>query len=99
MIIDNNKGETVGIIPKTNGLYQIPSLEYAYANKVNRMVSLYEAHCICGHQNYAYIKHMFQNNQVQGLKLDPKKMEEPECRTCMLAKATRFPIAKIQSSQ
>lgn len=98
MIIDNSNGDTVGIIPKTNGLYQIPSREYAYANRTNRLVSLYEAHCICGHQNYAYIKHMFQKNQVHGLKLNPKEMDEPECHTCMLAKATRFPTAKIWSS-
>ncbi|KAF8830169.1 hypothetical protein HHX47_DHR2000553 [Lentinula edodes] len=97
--IINRQGETIGIVPKTNGLYQIPSAEYAYAGKATRMVSLYEAHCIAGHQNYAYVKHMFKSNQVHGIKLDPKQMEEPECRTCMLAKAARFPISKIRTSQ
>ena len=97
LTIINNQGETVGIIPKTNGLYQLPSLEFAYA-AAERLVSLYEAHCISGHQNYAYVKHMFQNNLIRGIKLDPKQMEEPECRTCMLAKATRYPITKIRSS-
>ncbi|KAJ3924201.1 MAG: hypothetical protein NXY57DRAFT_875880, partial [Lentinula lateritia] len=96
--IINRQGETIGIVPKTNGLYQIPSAEYAYARKVTRMVSLYEAHCMAGHQNYAYIKHMFKTNQVHGIKLDPKQMEEPECRTCMLAKAARFPISKFRAS-
>ena len=41
---------------------------------------------------------MFNNNQVRGIKLDPKRLEEPECRTCMLAKATRYPIARIRST-
>ena len=41
---------------------------------------------------------MFNNNQVHGIKLDPKQMEEPECQTCMLAKATRYPIARIHST-
>ncbi|GAW02154.1 hypothetical protein LENED_003790 [Lentinula edodes] len=96
--IINRQGETIGIVPKTNGLYQIPSAEYAYAIKATSMVSLYEVHCIAGHQNYTYVKHMFKSNQVHGIKLDPKQMEEPKCRTCMLAKATRFPISKIRAS-
>ncbi|KAF5370263.1 hypothetical protein D9757_012011 [Collybiopsis confluens] len=57
-----------------------------------------EAHCILGHQNYVYVKHMFNNNQVGRIKLDPNQMEEPECHTCLLAKATRFPIAKIRTT-
>ena len=97
MTIANNQGEIMGRIPKINGLYQIPTREYAFAT-TEKLISLYEAHCMSGHQNYAYVKHMFQNNQVKGLKLDPRKMEEPECRTCMLAKASRAPIAKIRSS-
>ncbi|KAJ3804036.1 hypothetical protein F5876DRAFT_53855, partial [Lentinula aff. lateritia] len=51
-----------------------------------------------GHQNYAYIKHMFKTNQVHEIKLDSKQMEEPECQTCMLTKAVRFPISTIQAS-
>ena len=40
---------------------------------------------------------MFQNNQVKGIVLDPQQMDEPECRACMLAKASRFPISKIRT--
>ena len=94
MMIHNNKGELIGKILKIDGLYQIPAADYAYAT-TERKVSLYEAHCISGHQNYAYVKHMFLNNQVQGIKLDYSKMDEPECRTCMLAKASRYPIASM----
>ena len=88
----------IRVILKINGLYQIPSWEHAYTTTVDRLVSLYEAHCMSGHQNYAYVKHMFNNNQVCGIKLDPKQLEEPECRTCMLAKATRYPIARMRST-
>ena len=96
--IKDRQGNLIGSIPKINGLYQIPSWEHAYVTTVDRLVSLYEAHCMSGHQNYAYVKHMFNNNQVCGIKLDPKRLEEPECQTCMLAKATRYPIATLCST-
>ena len=70
--IKDHQGNPIGSIPKINGLYQIPSWEHAYATTVDRLVLLYEAHCMSGHQNYAYVKHMFNNNQVRGIKLDPK---------------------------
>lgn len=98
MTIKDHQGKLIEVIPKSNGLYWIPSWEHAYAASTNRLVSLYEAHCISGHQNYAYVKHMFQHNQVQGIKSDPKQMDEPECRICMLAKASRQPITKVRSS-
>ena len=87
----------VARIPKIHGLYQIPMEEHAYVAK-DRLVSLYDAHCILGHQNYAYIKHLFAHNQINGMRLDKSHMDEPECRTCLLAKAARFPIAKLRSS-
>ena len=70
--IKDCQGNLIGSIPKINSLYQIPSWEHAYATTVDRLVLLYEAHCMSGHQNYAYVKHMFNNNQVRGIQLDPK---------------------------
>ncbi|KAE9387092.1 WD40 repeat-like protein [Gymnopus androsaceus JB14] len=64
MTIKDHQGKLIGVIPKTNGLYQIPSWEHAYPTKINRLASLYEAHCFLGQLNYAYIKHMFQNNHI-----------------------------------
>ena len=72
LLIKDHQGNLIRSIPKINGLYQIPSWEHAYATTVDRLVLLYEAHCMSGHQNYAYVKHMFNNNQVHGIKLDPK---------------------------
>ena len=79
LAIFNPEGHEIGQILKTNGLYQIPHKEFAYAVTKVKLISLYEAHCITGHLNYAYIKHMFNNDQITGYDLDRTQMEEPEC--------------------
>lgn len=97
MMICDKQGELIGRIPKVGGLYQIPASDFAMA-ATEWIVSLYEVHCMCGHQNYGYLKLMFQKNQVKGIKLDPKRMEEPECRACKMAKASRKPIIQIHQT-
>lgn len=90
--IYNSQGSLIGFAPKKDGLYQICSTSNSAYLTTDKLMSLYEAYLCLGHVNYAYIKHLLKDPSIQGIKLNPNKMDELECNTCMKAKAKRQPI-------
>jgi len=96
--IYNSREKLLGIAPHINGLYQLASkIDTAYGASIP-LLSLYDAHIRLGHVNYAYIKHLLKDPDVQGFKLDPTKMEEVQCEICLKAKLSRQPIAHAHTS-
>jgi len=96
--IYDNRDKLLGIAPRINGLYQLVNkIDTAYSSSTP-LLSLYDAHIRLGHVNYVYIKHLLKAPDVQGFKLDPSKMEEIQCETCLKAKLSRQPITHSRSS-
>ncbi|KAF5347853.1 hypothetical protein D9758_013838 [Tetrapyrgos nigripes] len=95
IMVISKQGRNVAHIPKVHGLSQIIEHENAYS-VTNRTLSLYEAHCATGHQSYQYVKTLFTNNAVKGLRLDPNRMEQIECIVCMRTKGARLAIPKLR---
>ena len=85
-------------IPKLDGLYRVTHSEQANATTSSR-ISLFELHQRFGHTSYGYLKRQIKDDPLIRAMVDPSKMEETECDSCLRAKATRAPIAHARSSE
>ena len=91
-------GATLCAIPKVHGLYRVYHDE-ASLSAISPGLSLHELHERLGHVSYGYLKKMIKDGAIQGLTLDPNRLDEQECTVCMRAKAVRKPIASQRSSE
>jgi gag-polypeptide of LTR copia-type/GAG-pre-integrase domain len=95
-------GKTIGQISKTSrGLYKvIHDLPEDSANTAVETVSLMQLHSRLGHIAPNSAKKLIQRGMVTGLRLDILKKNDPTfCESCVYAKATRKPVAKVREGE
>ncbi|KAJ3475523.1 hypothetical protein NLI96_g11784 [Meripilus lineatus] len=98
LTIKSPSGTKIGKIHKDHsGLYRVSSDDSASAASIPSL-SLFELHCRLGHISYRYLKKLHSSGSLKGLVLDPNRMEETECPSCIKAKITRAPIEKSRAS-
>ena len=97
--IKGSDGETIGRIPCTSkGLYRVVH-EHETANAATETVTVMELHCRYGHIPPSVARRLVENGLVSGLKFDNTKDGGTFCESCIYAKATHKPIAKIRKGE
>ncbi|GBE78838.1 hypothetical protein SCP_0200350 [Sparassis crispa] len=96
LTISNRENDVIASIPREDNLYRIFYDSTSLASAVE--LSLFEIHKWLGHVNYAYLKAMLHHDRIADITLDPQRADETECRTCLVAKAHRAPIAAVRQS-
>ena len=98
-MIRRSDGETIGQIPRTlKGLYRVVH-EHETANATDETVTVMELHQRYGHIAPSVACWLVENGLVGGLKFDESKDGGTFCESCVYAKATHKPIAKIQEGE
>ncbi|KAJ3474184.1 hypothetical protein NLI96_g12605 [Meripilus lineatus] len=92
-----NRQKIAAIPIDPGGLYRVTSCESA-SSASSPGFSLYDLHRRFGHVSYTYLKRMIASGDLKGIKIDPDQMSETECSSCVKAKITRAPIAKVRAS-
>jgi hypothetical protein len=80
-----------------NGLYKVkrhPSKPFAGAAGVERTMSMEELHHRLLHIAPPAIREALAKGMLEGLKLDPERVQMGQCESCEYAKASRKPIGK-----
>jgi hypothetical protein len=95
--IQDPKDDIVGQIPKSGrGLYHVvhPSNGHS-ANAAVETITVMELHKQMGHIAPSAAHRLTENGLVSGIKVDLSSGEPTFCESCVYAKATRKPIAKV----
>ena len=98
LAVRSRKGKQIAHVRKdSGGLYRVTTTDSAMPAS-DSLLSLYELHQQLGHISYGYLKKLIASDSLKGINVDPERMKEKECPSCIKAKITRSPIAKFRSS-
>ena len=102
-VIKDPNGECIGTIPKdSNGLYKVTHREDKVAHEedeaheVHEVLTLDQFHRRMGHISFEVARKLVDKGFVTGVRLEATSGEPPFCESCVYAKATRKPVAKVR---
>jgi hypothetical protein len=98
--IKDPNGDLVGEIPiSSNGLYRVAHGVGESANIAVETVTVMELHRRMGHIAPDAARKLVEDKLVTGIKLDTSTTESTFCESCVHAKATRKPVAKVREGE
>lgn len=97
--IRNPDGDVIGQIPRsTKGLYRVVH-EQDSVSAATEMITVMELHRRMGHIAPSAARRFAEKGLVSGLKVNTSSDELTFCESCVYAKATRKPIAKVREGE
>lgn len=98
-VITNERGDVVGTIPKSNGLYRLVDKVEGEANAVVERITLDDLHRRMGHISVQAAKRLVQDGFVEGIALTALEESTGQCESCIFAKSTRKPVPKVHRGE
>jgi transposase InsO family protein len=97
--IQMGKRRTVGIVPKSGGVYRVPHGSHVAAAAVSvKQMTLEELHHRLGHISPRIVKDLIRHGIIDGVVLT-NTSEDFECQSCILAKTTRKSVPKVRQGE
>jgi hypothetical protein len=97
--IQTGKRKTVGIVPKSGGVYRVPHGSHITATTVGvKRTTLSDLHRRLGHISPCTVKDLIWHGIIDGIVLTDTS-ENFECQPCILAKMTKTSIPKIRQGE
>jgi len=97
-VIQDKKGEILGKIPKSGGMYRVPHISPMAAVAVGiKQLTLRELHNRMGHTSPSVLKEMIRQGIIDGVVL--VDTSDFECQACIIAKSTRKEVPKVREGK
>ena len=101
-LVRDPTGKVMARIPKRNSLYRIPASsvdsDTALVAIKPQKLTLYQAHRVFGHVNYAAVRHAISTQKVTGIEIEDTS-DAPFCDACAQAKPHRLPFPERASNR